>query len=136
MYVSFNDGGSWLPFQQNLPIVPITDLALKEDFLVVATQGRSMWIIDDLNPLYEMQESMADAQYLFAPKQTIMMPSGDWGKSKTAGTNHPYGAIINYYLKELDTANIDYQLVFKNEAGEALRKFSSAPISFGAITGN
>ena len=129
MYVSFNDGGSWQPFQQNLPIVPITDLALKEDFLVVATQGRSMWIIDDLNPLYEMQESMADAQYLFAPKQTIMMPSGDWGKSKTAGTNHPYGAIINYYLKELDTANIDYQLVFKNEAGEALRKFSSKPVN-------
>ena len=125
MYISFNDGASWQPFQQNLPLVPITDLALKEEFLVVSTQGRSMWIIDDLTPLYAMQENMEDAYMLFAPKRTIMMPSGYGGKSKTAGENHPYGAIINYYIKDLDTANVEYQMVIKDAAGEAIRTFSS-----------
>ncbi len=51
LYVSFDDGASWQPFQRNLPAVPVTDLAVKNGDLVVATQGRSFWILDDLTPL-------------------------------------------------------------------------------------
>ncbi|MBK8516221.1 MAG: hypothetical protein IPL55_07995 [Saprospiraceae bacterium] len=48
MFISYNDGTSWQPFQLNLLIVPITDLALKNNNLIAATQGRSLWMIDDL----------------------------------------------------------------------------------------
>ena len=53
MYISFDDGKNWQSFQLNLPIVPITDLAVKENDLVVGTQGRSFWILDDLTPLHQ-----------------------------------------------------------------------------------
>ena len=54
MYVSFNDGAKWQPLQMNLPTVPITDLAIKNDNLIAATQGRSFWLIDDLTVLHQM----------------------------------------------------------------------------------
>ena len=50
MHISFDDGKNWQNFQLNLPIVPITDLAIKNDNLIAATQGRSFWMIDDLTP--------------------------------------------------------------------------------------
>ena len=57
MYVSFNDGQLWEPFQQNLPLVPITDLTIKDHSLIVATQGRSLWMIDDLTVLHQLTSS-------------------------------------------------------------------------------
>ena len=54
MYISFNDGQLWEPFQQNLPLVPITDLTIKDHSLIVATQGRSLWMIDDLTVLHQL----------------------------------------------------------------------------------
>ena len=62
MYVSFNDGVQWQPLQLNLPMVPITDLAIKNNNLIAATQGRSLWIIDDLTPLHQMQKDFKDKQ--------------------------------------------------------------------------
>ena len=56
LYISFDDGDSWKPFQLNLPIVPITDLTLKNDDPIVATQGRSFWILDDLTLLHQLNE--------------------------------------------------------------------------------
>jgi photosystem II stability/assembly factor-like uncharacterized protein len=57
MYVSFDDGNNWQPFQLNLPIVPITDLAVKDNNLIVATQGRSLWIMDDLTVIHQVSEA-------------------------------------------------------------------------------
>ena len=54
MYVSYNDGASWETFQNNLPIVPITDLTIKDNSLIVATQGRSLWMVDDLTVLHQL----------------------------------------------------------------------------------
>ena len=62
MYVSFNDGRDWQSFQLNLPIVPITDLVVKENDLVVATQGRSFWILDDLTPLHQLINKFAGSK--------------------------------------------------------------------------
>src|SRR5262249_62022838 len=59
MYVSFDDGDHWQSFQLNLPVVPITDLALKDNDLVVATQGRSFWVLDDLTPLHQFTPAVA-----------------------------------------------------------------------------
>jgi hypothetical protein len=58
MYISFNDGASWKPFQLNLPVVPITDLTIKENDLVVATQGRSFYVLDDLSTIQQMNNNI------------------------------------------------------------------------------
>jgi photosystem II stability/assembly factor-like uncharacterized protein len=125
MYFSMDGGKNWQPFQQNLPQVPITDLAVKDGHLVAATQGRGFWIIDDLNPLYELNEDFKAENHLFTPKLTYLMNAGYGGKSKTRGENHPAGAIINYYIADVDTANVEYQLRFKNGEGDVLRSYSS-----------
>jgi photosystem II stability/assembly factor-like uncharacterized protein len=63
MYISFNDGESWQPFQLNLPIVPITDLTIKENNLIAATQGRSFWIIDDLTVIHQLSENIGNKAF-------------------------------------------------------------------------
>ena len=65
MYVSFDDGASWQSFQQNLPIVPITDLEWKDNDLVVGTQGRGFWVLDDLNHLQAIRASDLEGAYAF-----------------------------------------------------------------------
>ena len=59
LYITFDDGENWSQFQQNLPIVPITDLDWKENDLIVATQGRSFWVMDDVTPLHQLSDTMA-----------------------------------------------------------------------------
>ncbi|MXX59161.1 MAG: glycosyl hydrolase [Rhodothermaceae bacterium] len=59
LYISFDDGENWSQFQQNLPIVPITDLDWKDNDLIVATQGRSFWVMDDVTPLHQLSDTMA-----------------------------------------------------------------------------
>ncbi len=77
MYVSFDDGLSWSTFQLNLPIVPITDLAWKENDLVVATQGRSFWVMDDLTPLHQLSSEVATSDlWIFNPSPSYRMQRG------------------------------------------------------------
>lgn len=74
MYISFDDGNSWSPFQQNLPLVPITDLTIKEKSLIVATQGRSLWMLDDLSVLHQLPDTATDQKLrLYAPKDSYRM---------------------------------------------------------------
>src|SRR6185436_19423533 len=73
VYVSFDDGGSWQPFQGKLPLVPVTDLAVRGDDLIAATQGRGFWMLDDLTPLRQAEavggESDAGEPFhLFTPE--------------------------------------------------------------------
>ena len=124
LYLSVNDGQSWQPFQNNLPLVPITDLHVKDRHLIAATQGRSFWIIDDISPLYEIEKPVGKPTYLFTPKPTYLLDAGYGGKSKTQGENHPNGAIINYHLQKADTT-LEYKLEIKNSAGEIVRTFSN-----------
>ena len=124
LYLSFDHGKNWQLFQNNLPIVPITDLAVKDRHLIAATQGRSFWILDDLSPLYELARVPAKQPWLFTPKPTYNLNAGYRGASKTAGENHPAGAIIQYYLPEVDTTK-PYLLEFADASGQVLRSFSS-----------
>ena len=73
MYISFDDGDSWQSFQQNLPIVPITDLEWKDHDLVVGTQGRSFWIMEDLMHLHGIQASDATRSYVFSEPYPITL---------------------------------------------------------------
>lgn len=130
MYVSFNDGAEWQSLQLNLPVVPITDLALhkREKDLVAATQGRSFWILDDLTVLHQMAEaaSAMDA-YLFKPEETYRLQAfeGTPGLPPTAtiGKNPPYGAVVNYYLKNKPAGQIT--LEFLDSSGKSIKKFMS-----------
>ncbi len=127
MYVSFDDGASWSPFQMNLPIVPITDLTIKNDNLIAATQGRSFWIIDDLTPLHQLNSQLATAStHLFKPMDSYRMNGGNYGDMRFEGENHPGGVMVHYFLK--DTAKVDtLRLSFMENNGKLIRTFSNFP---------
>lgn len=125
MYISFDDGKNWKSFQLNLPIVPITDLTIKDDNLIVATQGRSLWIIDDLGMLHQSAFAKAGTNKLFKPKPTYRM-GGNGGKSSlTAGTNHPGGVMTYFNLKEFDTKKDTVTLSYMTMAGDTLKSYST-----------
>ncbi|RMG75506.1 MAG: glycosyl hydrolase [Bacteroidetes bacterium] len=125
MYISFDDGASWKPFQLNLPVVPITDLTLKDGSLVVATQGRSFWIIDDLSPLHQLSDQvMAKASHLFAPATAWRMAGSGHRQPRTAGQNHPGGALIHFYLQNVPADSLSLKLVFMEEDGTPIRTFA------------
>jgi photosystem II stability/assembly factor-like uncharacterized protein len=129
MYVSFDDGASWKPFQLNLPKVPITDLTIKNDNLIAATQGRSFWIIDDLTPLHQLNDNVAKADFhLYKPMPSYRMNGGQggWrGESKTEGKNHPNGVLLHYHVK--DTASLKASIEIMDASGTLIKKFSTKP---------
>lgn len=123
MYISFDDGANWKPFQLNLPIVPITDLAIKDNNLIVATQGRSLWIIDDLTLIRQLDEvENAANNILFKPKDSYRM-LGSSSESLTAGTNHPPGVITFFYLKDPEDKKV--KISYLNAANDTLKSFST-----------
>ena len=122
MYISFDDGTSWKPFQLNLPIVPITDLTIKDNNLIVATQGRALWIIDDLTVLHQLNSNTTDKAVLYAPKDSYRTKGGGGRASKTAGTNHPNGVITHFYLPKADSK---VSLRFTNAAGDTLATYGT-----------
>jgi photosystem II stability/assembly factor-like uncharacterized protein len=74
LYLSFDDGENWQRLGGNLPVVPIYDLTVKGDALVVATHGRSFWILDDLTPLRQLaSKTQSGAMYLFPPKPAVRL---------------------------------------------------------------
>lgn len=129
MYVSFDDGRQWSPFQMNLPIVPITDLAIKDDNLIAATQGRSFWMIDDLTPLHQLTPEVASSgQYLFKPMDSYRMRGGKGKTSKKEGTNHPGGVLVHYYIA--DTARVDSVSISFHEAdGSLIKQYTTHPVA-------
>lgn len=126
MYISFDDGASWQPFQMNLPIVPITDLTIKENNLIAATQGRSVWMIDDLTVLHQLNDEIANSDmHLFQPMPSYRMAGGQAKPSKTAGQNHPGGVMVHFYLKDKPADSIETILSFHEMDGELIRAFST-----------
>ncbi|MEZ4699899.1 MAG: glycosyl hydrolase [Rhodothermales bacterium] len=127
MYLSFDDGAHWKPFQLNLPIVPITDLIVHENDLVVATQGRSFWVIDDLTPLHQLNETVAKADFwLYAPRPTYRLNGGGGGRPpQNAGANPPNGVMLRYYLREKpeDEAGVTLRILTRD--GAIIRSYTS-----------
>jgi len=105
-YVSFDDGANWQPLQLDLPAVPVTDLAVKGVDVVVATQGRSFWILDDVTPLRQWKPSIASEDvHIFRSAPAIRMAGGPpwWAEDEAprgAGKNPANGAWVWYWLKE------------------------------------
>ena len=129
MYISFDDGASWNPVQLNLPIVPITDLTIKNDNLIAATQGRSFWLIDDITPLHQLNEAIAKSDFhLFKPMPSYRMngaQAGRRGQPKNEGLNHPNGVMFHYYLKDTTKSIVSLEVLETN--GALIKKFSTKP---------
>ena len=130
MYYSTNDGETWQSLRLNLPVVPITDLAVhkREGDLVVATQGRSFYVLDDLNLLYQLADAQKSDAFLFKPETAYRTP-GFGGvqpaPDATFGANPPSGAVIHYYLKEKPKQEISIEFLDAN--GKSVRKFTGKP---------
>lgn len=124
MYISFNDGKDWNSFQLNLPIVPITDLTIKDSNLIVATQGRSLWMIDDLSLIHQLFDSDLSKNLLFKPKDTYRMRGRSTKESKTNGTNHPNGVMTYFNLKDLKDDD-KVSLTYFDTKGDTIKTFSN-----------
>ncbi|MFT5451331.1 MAG: photosystem II stability/assembly factor-like uncharacterized protein [Enterobacterales bacterium] len=101
LYLSMDDGKNWQAFQQNLPIVPITDIALKDDDVIIATQGRSFWLLDDVS--WMQQYKAVDAQkamQVYTPGTSYRLEGRVTDKPGNNGTNAPTGVIFDFLLKE------------------------------------
>ena len=125
MYMSWDDGKNWSSFQLNLPIVPITDLTIKDNNLIVSTQGRSLWIIDDLGMLHQSAFAKANKNHLFKPKDTYRMGGGGRSGSLTEGTNHPSGVMTYFNLPNYDKKKDSVSLTYMTVTGDTLASYNT-----------
>ena len=126
VYVSFNDGESWRSLQLNLPTAPIHDLVVKNDDLVLATHGRSFWILDDVSPLRQYSDDIAKQEvHLYAPATATRFQnsSEEVPKPVLVGENPPAGAVVYYFLKDKPKGETTLEIL--NSAGSVIRKYSS-----------
>ncbi|MBT8478673.1 MAG: glycosyl hydrolase, partial [Gemmatimonadetes bacterium] len=121
MYVSFNGGEDWQDMQRNLPVTPITDMRVHRGDLVVATQGRSFWILDDLSPLRQI-DSVLDSQgpHLFTPADAYRARVSGGGPD-----GRPSGAILYYFLPSEPSESIAIEIL--DTAGGVLRTLTWDP---------
>ena len=130
VFVSFNDGANWRPLRLNLPTVPVHDLVIKENDLVVATHGRAFWILDDISPLRQYSDDVAQKEaLLYTPATAYRIQAGASAErhpSKRTGLNPPAGAVIYYYLKDAPKTGTEAQIEILDESGKVIRKYSSA----------
>lgn len=118
LYISFDDGAHWQRFEGNLPVVPIHDLTVKENDLILATHGRSFWVLDDITPLREMSDQIAQAKtHLFLPRPTTRF----W---TNRGFGRPQDLPYNAYGGGGATL-LTYRMV-KNERGAKVQKLLDA----------
>ncbi len=126
LYVSFDDGKNWVPFQTNLPHAPVHWLTIQGHFndLVVGTYGRGFWILDDITPLQQlMPEILAAEAHLFSPRpayrfRDVAGPSGT-PNDPCSGENPPYGASLTYYLKSEPEEEV--MITILDEEGNVVR---------------
>jgi photosystem II stability/assembly factor-like uncharacterized protein len=126
VWVSFDDGGHWQRLQRNLPPVPVHDLVVKDNDLVIATHGRSFWIMDDIATLRTLTpEAIAGASQLFAPASVVRASFGAAAPQlgMPGGQNPPFGAIIDYWLSSADQT---VTLEFFDGTGSLIKTFTSA----------
>lgn len=138
VYVSFDEGDHWQSLRLNMPVVEIRDFAFHGNSVAIATFGRGLWVLDDLNPLHQMNAVIADSPaYLFKPESAHLQAGGrgfSLGDNLAAapdmdpvqlwsGTPRMQGAIIDYQLKS--RANGPVSLDILNADGKVIRHYSS-----------
>ena len=123
LYLSFDDGQNWQPFQLNLPVVPINDLIIQDNDLVAATAGRSFWILDDLSSLQNTSGN-ENALTLFKPKDTYRIFGSSAEKPVPGlGQNPKSGVIFDYFLaKDADSLDLKLEVL---QAGKVIRTLTN-----------
>jgi photosystem II stability/assembly factor-like uncharacterized protein len=127
VWVSFDDGDHWQSLQLNLPHTSMRDLWIHENDLIVATHGRSFWILDDIAPLREAAAAMANSVHLFAPAPAYRLQRDTYTDTplppdEPVGANPPDGAIVDYFLP---SAAATVTLEMLDTQGHVVRRFSS-----------
>ena len=126
VYVSFNDGAQWQSLQLDLPTVPVHDMTIHGNDLVIATHGRAFWSLDDITPLRQMNSEDASADtYLFKPATAYRFRGGHFRLPGgfAAGENPPSGAVIDYSLKTEPKQPITLEIL--DLKGKVIRKYKS-----------
>jgi photosystem II stability/assembly factor-like uncharacterized protein len=124
MYVSFDNGAHWQGMQLNLPNTPVTDIKIAHKDLILSTQGRGFWILDNLTPLHQAgPRTLTSAATLFAPRDAIRTPARGGGRSSLI--QYPFtGAQIDYYLPVAPPGDLVMEIL--DPAGKVVRKFTSS----------
>ena len=132
MYVSWNGGKQWQPFQLNLPVTPVLDMIIRHDDIVVATSGRSFWILDDLGLIRQYEETKKDFS-LFKPENAMLSNHRSELNSFSAkfkgthplrGINPANGVVIYYKLPKLaDSVHIEMEI--RDAEGKLVNSFTS-----------
>jgi hypothetical protein len=129
VFVSFDDGGHWRSLQNNLPLVPVHDLVIKNDDLVLATHGRAFWILDDVSPLRQFADSVAAEEvHLYKPATAYRVHTGEApAKLSFDGKNPPNGAVIYFYLKQAPKPETKQEVKIEilDATGNVVRTYSS-----------
>ncbi|HMT08717.1 MAG TPA: hypothetical protein PKA82_11990 [Pyrinomonadaceae bacterium] len=133
MYMSANEGETWQSLRLNLPIVPITDLAVhkRDKDLIVATQGRSFYVLDNLPLLYQMADASRVDAFLFKPEDAYRQAGGGGFQvpaTATVGANPPNGVVTHYWLKAKPK---EVTLEYIDGNGKVIRKFTGKPPAEG-----
>src|SRR5262249_4065409 len=125
VFVSFDDGAHWQPLQLNLPVTPIHDLVVKDDDLVVATHGRSFWVVDDVTALRQVNGQLVERDVmLYHPQAALRLHyPEEFDKRQPVGDNPPPGAIIDYYLKTAPKDEVTLDIL--DASGNVVRHLSS-----------
>jgi len=132
VFFSLNDGNSWQPLRLNMPATSIRDLVIHNDDVVVGTHGRSFWILDDITPLRQLNETVINSRvHLFAPQIAYRVKRNvntdtPLPPEEPAGQNPPDGAIINYYLKDNSTTPVTLEII--DNTTQVVRRFSSEDV--------
>jgi hypothetical protein len=126
--VSFDDGDHWQPLQFNLPHTSMRDLMINGNDLILATHGRSFWILDDISPLRQLSAVKADAAFLFKPGAAYRARRSMYSDTplpidEPAGENPPDGAAIDYSLQEGTAGSVTLEIL--DASGKLVRKYAS-----------
>jgi hypothetical protein len=131
MYISFDDGARWKPFQQNLPVVPITDITVKNNDLIVATQGRAFWVIDDLSMVQQADAAiLSKGLHVYDVNPAYRMPIVNsryaefMPKPVNAGSNPTRGVTVNFFVARADDSTRASVTVF-DPKGREVRTYST-----------
>jgi hypothetical protein len=130
VWVSFDDGDHWQPLQLNLPHSSMRDLWIHDNDLIVATHGRSFWILDDITPLRQISAAVANSEaHLFDPEIALRVrrdtnTDTPLPPDEPAGRNPPDGAIIDYFLAHSSSTAVTLEIL--DAKGQTVRRYSSA----------